>query len=315
MLVAHHRVHRASLGQQVLLQPGHRGGDPRVLIAQPQRELHREGGAQPGAAVRVEHVGHRLHGAPAGAEQAIGKVVGKLARRAVAHDLLGEAAQVFDQHDAQRDGDRPEFADGEGLHLLVGVQEAAQHLGVEMAVGVGDEGPGEAEHARIADERAIDQLWQLAVIAAGQGGADFADLALDEVVVVDQPFGGGGDRLAGLDRRGDGAVGFEQGGGVVGEAAGQGVALVRSGRDDLRDGEGARVLLQPFEAEQFLPHRLVVEPGRGRGATPQDAVDQCHQIDLSPARDSRGGRMVAVWALRAVDCAKRSPASGACSVL
>ena len=118
-----------------------------------------------------------------------------------------------------------------------------------MAVGMRNESPGEAEHPRIAGERAIDQLRQLAVIAGRQGGVDFTDLPLDEVIVVDQPFGGGGDGAARLDRGGDGAVGFEQGGGVVCEASGQCLAPGRLWCDRLGRREAAGVLLPALDAE------------------------------------------------------------------
>ena len=115
---------------------------------------------------------------------------------AAVHDPLGEPPEVLDEHDPQGDGHRPEFADRQRLDLLVGPHVAAQHLGIEAAIGVGDEGPGHAEHARISRERPVSKLGQLAVIARRQIGADFADLPLDEMVVVDQPFGRRGDRAA-----------------------------------------------------------------------------------------------------------------------
>ena len=87
-----------------------------------------------------------------------------------------------------------------GWTRLVGAHEAAQHLGVEAAVGVRDEGPGEAEHARIAGERPVGELGQLAVVARRQVVADLADLLFDEVVVVEQPFGGRRDGPALVDR-------------------------------------------------------------------------------------------------------------------
>ena len=61
---------------------------------------------------------------------------------------------------------------------------------------MGDEGPGDAEHPRIAGERAIAQLGQLAVVARRQIGADLADLLLDQMVIVEQPFGGRRDDAA-----------------------------------------------------------------------------------------------------------------------
>ena len=76
------------------------------------------------------------------------------ARRGCSTMRCGRAPQILDQHDAQRDRDRPQLADRQRLHALVGAHEAAQHLGIEAAVGVRDERPGQAEHARIAGERA-----------------------------------------------------------------------------------------------------------------------------------------------------------------
>ena len=64
---------------------------------------------------------------------------------AAGHDPRCDAPQVLDQHDAQRDGDGPQLADGERLDLLVGPHVASQRFGIEQAVGVGDERPGEAE--------------------------------------------------------------------------------------------------------------------------------------------------------------------------
>ena len=135
--------------------------------------------------------------------------------RAAGGDLVGEAAQVLDQHDAQGDRDGPQLADGERLHALVGGDEAAQGVGIEVAVGVRDEGPGEAEHARIAGERARGQFRQLAVVAGRQVVADLADLLLDQVVVVEQPFGRRHDTAAAFQFGGAGAIGGEQHGGVV----------------------------------------------------------------------------------------------------
>ncbi len=57
-----------------------------------------------------------------------------------------------------------------------------------MAVGMGDKGPGYSEHPRIAGELSFGQLRQLAIIAVGLIIPDRADLRLDEVIVVEQPF-------------------------------------------------------------------------------------------------------------------------------
>ena len=249
-----------------------RGRDPGVLVAQPVHELDGECVRQRRAMPIREHHRHRFGGAAARAQQAVGESVRLLPRGAAVHDLLGEAPEIFDQHDPERDRDRPEFADRQRLHLLVGAHEAAQHLGVEVAVGVGDEGPGQAEHPRISRERPVGELRQLPIIAGRQGGADFANLPFDEVVVVDQPFGRRRDGAALVDRSGDRAVGVEQYGSVVGEPVGQRMTPGRLRRDRLRDREASRVLLQAFDAEQLLANGAPLCHG--------DSDELCRKIRL-----------------------------------
>ena len=126
---------------------------------------------------------------------------------------------------------------------------------------MGDEGPGHAEHARISRERALSELRQLAVIARRQVGADFADLPLHEMVVVDQPFGGRGDRALLANRLGDCAIGVEQHRFVVDESTRQRIALGRLRRDGLRGREAPRVFLQPLHAEELCANRVSIVPG------------------------------------------------------
>ena len=54
-----------------------------------------------------------------------------------------------------------------------------------MAVGVGDEGPGEAEYPRIASKWAHGQLRELSVVSGRQVVPNLPDLVLDEVIVVE----------------------------------------------------------------------------------------------------------------------------------
>ena len=144
--------------------------------------------------------------ASAGAEQPVRDVVSLLPDGSPARDQLGCAPQVLDQHDPQRDGDRPQLADRQRLHALIGRHELAQQVRVEAAVGVRDECPRQPEHARIARQRAVGQLRQLPVVAGRHVVADLADLGLDDVVVVDEPFRRRRDGAARRDGLGDGAV-------------------------------------------------------------------------------------------------------------
>ena len=200
--------------------------------------------------------------------------IGLLPRGTAVHDQFGETSEVFDQHDPERDRDRPELADRQRLHLLVGAHEAAQHFGIEVAVSVGDEGPGQAEHPRISGERPVGQLRQLPIVAGRQRGADFANLPFDEIIVVDQPFSRWRDGAALIDRFGYHAIGVEQYGAIVGEPAGQRVALDRLRRDRLRDREASRVLLQALDAEQLRTNGFAAMPGRCRQSARPNAVNE-----------------------------------------
>ena len=169
MLDADDVVGRRPLRPESLVQPVQRRRHRAVLLAQPLDELHREGGRQRRPLEAREAPGGRRHGpVVADAEQLVGQGVGFLAHRAPAHDALRQAPKVLHQHDAQRDGDRPQLADRQRLDALVGVHEPAEHLGIEAAVGVRDEGPGDAVDTRIAGQGPLGQLGQLPIEPGGR---------------------------------------------------------------------------------------------------------------------------------------------------
>jgi hypothetical protein len=56
----------------------------------------------------------------------------------------------------------------------------------------------------------LGELGELAVVGRRQVVADLADLLVDDVEVVDQPFGSGRDRTLFPDRAGQNAVRLEQ---------------------------------------------------------------------------------------------------------
>ena len=128
-------------------------------------ELDRECLRERPALMRYENDGGGLGGSAASAKQTVGESVRHMPLGAARGDLLREASEILNQNDPECDRYRPELTDGERLHLLIGPNEANQHLGVETAIGMGDEGPGDAEHSGIAGERPIRELRELTIIA------------------------------------------------------------------------------------------------------------------------------------------------------
>jgi hypothetical protein len=210
MLDADHLVGLRSLVQQPPVQPKQCRRHLGILIAQPLNQLDREGPRQRRV---VEAPKGRFGGlcfAAANSEQPVGQSVGFLSSRSAADDALCRAPQVFHQNDSEGNRDCPELTDCQRLHALVGLHEFAKHLRVEPTVGMRDKGPGDAEYARIAFERSIGKLRQLTIEAAREVVADFANLFLDYMKIVDQPLGCGRDGTLLARRDGDLAIGFEQ---------------------------------------------------------------------------------------------------------
>ena len=234
----------------------------RILIAQPMHELDREGLRQRLPLIRDENDSDRFGRYAACAKQTVGETVGPLPLGPAIGDLSREASEILDQNDPQRDRYGPEFPDGERLHLLIGSDEANQHLGVEAAIGMGDEGPGDAEHPGIAREWPSGELGELAIVARRQIRMNLMDLLFHEVIIVDQPFRRGRYGATVIDRLYRGTIRVEQRRPVVGESPRQRLPLGRSRRHDLRDRKAARMVLEPLNAEQFLANGALAIPRR-----------------------------------------------------
>ncbi len=293
VLIADHGVGGGALASELLVQPGQRRGYAGILVAQSMHELNQEAvGILGGPMGRQDDIG-RLGGLARGAQQAIGDGVGLLASGPAVDDPLGDAPQVFDQHDAQGDGHRPQLADGQRLDLLIGAQIAAQHFGIEQAVGVGDKGPGHPEHARISRKGSAGQLGQLAVIALGQVAADLADLLFDHVKIVDQPLGGRGYGGARVHRLGDVAIGLDQHRLILRQPFRQRGAPALAGGDRLGAGETAGVVFQPLDAEQFGADRRAIIPRRAGAGGAQQLTERRYPLAgaARPALASKGLRL------------------------
>jgi len=256
VFVADDRIRGRAGRCQAVLEPYKRGRGARILVAQPMQQLDHERRRQRHAVQLVQDFRHGFSAACARTEQPVGEAVGLLADGPPARNQVGRTPQVLDQHDSQRDGDGPELADRKRLHALVRADEPGKQLRVEATVRVGDECPGDPEHAWISGQRTLCKLGQLSVIARRQVVADLADLRLDDVVIVDQPLCGGRACASLGNCPGNGAVGLEQGPSIVAQTRDQRPDRDGPGRHMLGDGQAFGVLLEALRAEDLRANHL-----------------------------------------------------------
>ena len=278
-----HLGDRAALLLDALLEPLQLARHPRVEIAEAVGELHDDGGRKrPVGRGEQRGDGRRLAGADA--EHAVGDLVRLETERVPVDDAPGGAAEVLDEHDAERDGNRPQLADGERLDALIGVDEAAEEVGVETAVGVGDIGPRDAEDAREAGKGSAGELGQLAIISGRQVAADLENLLLDDVIIVEDPFRRRGDRVAGFDRCRDRTVGAEEEGLVFSEPRGKGRPAGRARLDLLGLRQRAGMLFQALGTEELLADELLIVPDR----VPRAGKEGNPKMQLSASSERNG---------------------------
>ncbi len=200
-----------SLRCQTPIEPAQRRRHPLVLIAQPLDELNGEGSGQRCAIESLQDRLRRLRGSVADAEQPICQHVCFPARGKAYCDSLGRPPQVLDEHHSQHDRDGPKLTDGQRLNVLIGAHESYQHLEIEAAVRMGDEGPSQSEDAGITLERSLGQLWQLAIKTGRQVAPDIADLGFDHRKIIEQPLGSRRDRPSLANRLADAQIRVAEG--------------------------------------------------------------------------------------------------------
>ncbi len=182
------------------------------------------------------------------------------------HDSLGEPAQVLHEHDPKGDGDGPELADGQRLHSLESANEALEGLGLEPAVGVRDEAPGQVQYAWIPLQGVLRELGELAVEPPREILPDLPDHRVDDVKVVDEPFRGRSGCPFVTDHRGDLSIALEQGARAVPDGRRQAATGLAVGQNALTR-DALRVFLEPLRAEQVGPDGVLgAGHERGRGS-------------------------------------------------
>ena len=190
------------------LEPASAGVDVGILLAQALDELHREGHRQ-GSGLEPPK-GETARRFPAEPEQLVRERVGVAARSATVDDLLGQAPEVLQEHQRSAIGTAHSSPMVSGWTRWNALDEALESLGLEAAVGMGDEGPGQPEYPRVALEGSLGELRQLAVESRRQILPDLSKDVLHDVEVVDEPLRGRGDRAFLSDHRGELAIASQQ---------------------------------------------------------------------------------------------------------
>ena len=95
------------------------------------------------------------------------------------------------------------------------------------------------------------QFGQLSVEARRHVIADLAKLFVDNVEVIDQPLGCGGNLMLLMNRPGNGPVGFQQHAPVLQDTRSEQPTRPRFGEHDLRSRKAFSVLLEALDAEEL----------------------------------------------------------------
>ncbi len=303
---------RAALAQ-ALFEPGQRQRQRRALALQPARELGHEGARQRRLGAR--HVGdeedelaRRLLGRLQHAQRPLR---GEVAVAEAGGDERADAAQVLDQRQPEHDGNRPQLAEPQRLHALVGGDEARQRAAREPAVAVRDHlqrqrvdarlaglrgvrgraGDGAAPAAgrvrlvgrRLRRRRLAEQARQLAAVALREVAPRGAHLLLDEIEVVEQPFGRRRHAPLGGGGGGELAVDADQHALVVGQPGEQPVGQRLVG-DAVAGGQAAGMLRHLLGAVELGAQRLVAHRGARRLRLGSQPVEPA----LGGVREGRG---------------------------
>lgn len=193
----------------------------------------------------------------ASANQAVSKRVRFFARRAGVYDSFAKPTEIFYKHNSERDHQRPQFANCQGLNALIGVHKAAEHFRIESAVGVSYESPGDSEYARKSFEVSRFQFRKLFIKASRKVIANFANLFVDNVEVVDEPLGCRSDCMFLLDFLGERAVALEEHSAILKYARREAASAPGIVGYFLSSCEALRVFFQSFNTEKFSAYRFL----------------------------------------------------------
>ena len=150
--------------------------------------------------------------------------------------------------------------------------------------------PSDSKYARVPGEWPIGKFGKLSIIPSRQVGTNFTNLLFDKVVIVDQPFRGGGDRAVLIGCPDDPAIRVAQRYRVVTEPARQRMPSPRLRGDRLRHGKTSCMLLNALNAEKLFANWLAIVPWEIRLRTFKDAPNKAVQDNLPSARSAQCAR-------------------------
>ncbi len=214
---------------QALLQPAHRQGESLALAAQLTGEFRHESAGQRGLV--TNHVGQDddqlarfLLQHPAGPE------VGLVAVPPARGNAPGDPPEALDEGQAKHDRDGPQLAQLERDDGLVGGDEAAEVVGIDTPIDMRDQLQGDAVGAGVAGQRPARQPGKLPAVLPRKVSPGGPDLRFNEVEVVEQPVGGGGDALAFTGGGADQFVGGQERIGILRQSRQQAASAASTSR-------------------------------------------------------------------------------------
>ena len=168
-----------------------------------------------------------------------------------------DAAQILDQGQTQHDRDRPQFAHLEWRDRLVGYDKAGKALGVDSAIAMGDHFESEVVDPWESGGGPLRQAGKFAAITLWQMPLGRANLLVDQIKIVEQPFRSRRNAAIGSNRRCQQVTYPHQRDLVLGQPIKQLVGCA-SRRKPVRQREVPTVLLHLVGAEQLRPQwRLI----------------------------------------------------------
>ena len=241
------------IGPQALVEDGVQLGDTRPRLADAQQQLGDEcrmDRARP-RRLRQRRVGRN------GLDP--GEVFfGPDAFGARLEHRVGEPAQVLEQSELQHARPRPDLAESQGHHGLVGDHEADDPIDVDPSVALVNDLLGHGVDPRDLRSVARLELRKLCVVTARQIVPRLANLGFDEVEVVQQPLGRGLDQVAAASIVGEDPVGLAQARRVVARPTGEIIdSPAPMPRQHMAGCERPRALLERLDAEGLRSRWLI----------------------------------------------------------